>query len=256
MPLVADNLPVEGEVLCEGCGYRLHNLPDGALCPECGKPAAESTSASPRKLPHWERPPSGPERGSTLSRSLPARWLRTSADVLLSPSRFFSTLLTRGDPRGSIGYARLTWIVCSAILGFAGVLHLDWILTSIGARGVDALLILAGPILPSAIYLLFEGLTKLVAWLTKLEGAYWGYRLPTPAVLRALHYLSAQMLPIALAGLATVGGFRLAWKLKWADASLTSSTYLYTLSAVVVLGSLYVFWQYTRAMRKIMWANV
>ena len=39
-------VPAETDILCAHCGYALNGLPQTGLCPECGEPIADSTTAS------------------------------------------------------------------------------------------------------------------------------------------------------------------------------------------------------------------
>src|SRR5689334_19352931 len=106
-------IPAEGDQLCEGCGYVLNGLPAGSRCPECGKPADESSPAL-RHPPAWELPerPGGPL----------AAFLRTTAELLLRPTRFFRTLTPAVQTaRGarSVNFARIHWAIAGVLLGSA-----------------------------------------------------------------------------------------------------------------------------------------
>jgi hypothetical protein len=69
-----------------------------------------------------------------------------------------------------------------------------------------------------------------------------------------MHYHAAHYLPVALVAFATVAGYRLALLRGWASAE-SGVTYLYVLSAEVVLAAIYLFKTYWTAMRNLMYAN-
>ena len=248
MPLVADNLPAANDLLCEQCGYLLNGLPDAGNCPECGTPVAGSTTASPRRPPAWE----DPSAGSALR-----RWRLTSLWALVTPSHFFRRLQTRRDDPRSRRFAMTHWLISSLLLGLSAALHGEW---SFGqyplGRGWSAwtttLVALASA---GVAFVLFTQLTKLVALFTYWEARYWGYRLPQRVVLRALHYHSVHFLPVSLAGLLTVAGWRVALQRGWLTFAY-APVYLYIISGLVVLSAGYVFGIYVLAMRRIMYANV
>src|SRR5687767_13760659 len=104
-------IPAEGAMLCEGCGYILDGLPNGAKCPECAKQMDES-------LPDLRRPPAWEERG--------AFW-ETTREVIFRPKRFFRSLNTRGELKRSGGFARWHWIFVALLLTFTEWLQLSWI---------------------------------------------------------------------------------------------------------------------------------
>src|SRR5688500_7673866 len=93
-------VPADGSMLCEGCGYILDGLPNGANCPECAKTMDESR-AEPRRPPAWE------ER---------AGFWATTRQVILRPAAFFRRLKTRGDVTKSRQFARRHYILTALLL--------------------------------------------------------------------------------------------------------------------------------------------
>ena len=255
MPQAAAIIPADSDVLCEGCGYVLSGLPTGpgseTRCPECGKPAAES-AATLRQPPAWER--AGEGRGAF------ARFIDTTAAVLLRPRQFFRTLNTRPRPEAagaSFRFAQIHWLLSSLLLGIAAAGHFSWYLyLGGGPAGTSQtrtqLLLAAGAVLASYAFLLL--LTRLAARLTTWEAAYRGLRLPLSVVNRGLHYHAPHYLPVALATAVTVVGYQ-ALLSQQLISGLYGVTYLLVLCAEVVMAAFYLFKTYWIAMRNMMYAN-
>lgn len=238
-------VPLETDILCEHCGYGLNGLPDTGLCPECGEPIADSTTADRRTLPPWE---SG--EGSTWS-----RFFRTSEGVILSPPTFFRHLQTRPAHDHSAAFiSRQHWL-CSILFGITAACHSDIVdlIPSYGNTIFDAY----GLLIPVFILLARGSLwaiTRLATSLTAWEGTYWGYRLPPAVVRRVMNFHSAQLLPVAIAALITVGGYWLLLAVGVLDGRWTV-TYLAVISIEVLIAAGYLFRTYWIAMKNVMYAN-
>jgi hypothetical protein len=245
MSRVARIVPAENDVLCEACGYTLNGLATSGNCPECGTPIAHSTFEDRRELPAWERGDRRTQR----------RFLITTAHVVFRPTNFFRTLATRVEGSGSERFAMLHDIAASLLFALAGTIHLSWYVREIVGRPVRfPFEPFAGVVLWVATYLALEGVTRLAAKLTAWEAAYRGIRLPYPGVLRAMHYHAAHYLPVALVACLTIGTYQVMWQ-TGAVSAFTATSYLYILSAEVILGAIYLFQTYWIAMRNTMYAN-
>jgi hypothetical protein len=242
-------IPAEGAQLWEGCGYVLNGLPAGSRCPECGKPSDESSPAL-RRPPAWELPerPGGPV----------AALLRTTAELLFRPTRFFRALtpgvLTAQGAR-SVSFARIHWTIAAVLLGTTAWAHMDWYVTLGGTRQFEVfrqIPLLVGAWVAAYVFLVV--LTHVAARLTTLEAGYRGLRLPLKTVLRGLHYHAAHYLPVGVLAAGTVLGYQLALWRGWASGT-SGAMYLYVLSAEVVVTAAYLFSTYWTAMRNLMYAN-
>ena len=103
-------------------------------------------------------------------------------------------------------------------------------------------------------WLTLKTITKLASYLTRLEGAFWGYRMPAIAVRRAMHYHSAQLLPVAVVFFVYMIGYRTLQDLGVFQVT-AQVPYLYILSGLVVVAAIYLFRTYWIAMKNIMYAN-
>jgi hypothetical protein len=234
-------IPAEGAMLCEGCGYILDGLPNGARCPECAKPMEESR-AGLRRPPAWE------ERG--------AFWA-TTAEVIFRPNRFFRSLNTRGALKRSSGFGRRHMLLTTALLAITAWLQLSWIdLTPISRRSDQLWLgmIIEIGLIGGATFVVLILTTRLAGWSTAWEAGYRGLRLPRGVVDRGLHYHSAHYLPVALMAFVTVAGFRL---LMWHDPyyALWGTWYIYVLAGEVFVAAAYLFKTYWIGMKNMMFAN-
>ena len=233
-------VPAETDILCAHCGYALNGLPQTGLCPECGQPIADSTTADPRTLPPWE----------TTDGTATQRFLSTTKQVITNPATFFRTLATRGDENVSRGFADAQHWLSAALLGIASAFHMDlfWSTT------VNHFALIAALPLVMITWAMLKGITKLASYLTRLEGTFWGYRMPQVAVRRAMHYHSAQLLPVAVASFLLIVGYRILAATGIVSV-MSQVPYLYTLSVLVVVAALYLFRTYWIAMKNIMYAN-
>lgn len=243
MPRAA--VPVETDILCESCGYTLNGLPDDSRCPECGDPIAQSTAAAGRSLTGFEQ------------RTGASSFVMTTLAVLLRPTRFYRGLLTRVSHPAASWFARRHRLIASFFFTLTALGHLIWLestglrpLTGRDLNGTILLFIIAW----TGLYYLMGGLTRLAAWLSSMEGAYWGMRLPGPSVRRCLCYHSACYLPISVLAATIVWGYR--WLILGGVVTRSSGMiYLYTLSGAVIVSAGYLFYMYMIAMRQTRYAN-
>lgn len=248
MALVASQPPDEGMKLCEGCGYILDGLPADNRCPECGKPAAQSTDPQLRRLPAWETSPS------------PVTFIASSYQVMVHPARFARHLLTRRDTWSSWWFAAFWQGVCALTLGLAVLRHAEWLELRGGwtPAWIPLWLITVYALFKVFsvlwIYLLLAAVTEVAGRLTAWEARMRGLRLPLVAVRRALRYHSVHLLPVSLLALATAWGYTLLLE-KRIVTSAADSVYVYVLCAQVLAGAGYLFLSYWAMMRNIMYAN-
>jgi hypothetical protein len=238
-------IPADGDLLCEGCGYVLNGLPAGANCPECGKPADESS-------PSLRRPSIWDERSG---RSAVAAFLQTTGDVLFRPTHFFRTVTPQPNGPAALRFAQIHWAVAAVLLGTAAMTHYDWFMTLGGSDHVHPfarLLMLLCTC--AAAFMLLLTLTHVAAALTAWEARYRGLRLPIAVVLRGLHFHAAHYLPVALVACGTVLGYQLALAREWVSGT-SGTSYLYVLCIEVVISAAYLFSTYWTAMRNLIYAN-
>jgi hypothetical protein len=243
MARVAPIVPAEDDILCERCGYTLNGLPATGNCPECGEAIAKSTVDAGRNPCAWDVAQS---RASFVS---------TSVAVIFRPTRFFKTLTTRGDVRVARDFARMYWLLCALLFGFAAALHAQWYWGfNTGQRLNIVLRILLPTVLIALTYLTLDLVTSLAAKLTNWEATYRGLRMPMSPVRRAMYYHAAHYFPVALLAFITVFGF-VEFSTNGILSPAYATKYLYVLCIEVLLGAGYLFHTYWIAMRKMMYAN-
>jgi hypothetical protein len=237
-------IPAETDVLCESCGYVLNGLPPDSRCPECGRPAAESDPAL-RTPTAWEQTAGDgfPSAGAFLS---------TSAAVLFRPSRFYRKLATRTDSPLATTFAQIYWSIAAVFFGLAAWAHATWFIFHDPGTQLN-LLACVGVAALAYIFLVLTN--RLAAWLTHWEASYRGLRLTLPVVRRGLQYHAVHYVPVAIAAAVTVVLYGHLVRRGRLDPTTTTTFYLYTLSAEVILAALYLFVTYWAAMRNMMYAN-
>jgi hypothetical protein len=238
------SVPAETDTLCEHCGYGLNGLPTGGLCPECGQPIADSTTDDGRTLPAWE---SGGSRWS--------RYFRTTRGVVLTPADFFRHLQTRVEHDESGSFVSMQHGVAAVLLGLTAAIHFD-AMGLFQSNGTSEIVFLSifSPFLMILTYLSLTGVTRIASTLTRWEGNYWGYRLPAKAVRRVMNYHAAQMIPVSIAALLTVGTYRLLRGFGLLDG-LWDIKYLVAICIEVLVAAAYLFRTYWIAMKNVMYAN-
>jgi len=238
------SVPAESDILCESCGYTLNGLSDSGNCPECGNPIAGSTIEDGRKVSDFEAAPTR------------QTFLRTTAHVLFTPRAFFRKLSVRANaqPAAQFEYA---WIRLAALLFFLAMLgHVIWmgrIEVFTGTPRLIVTAIVAALGYPIVLFLLLL-VRRIASALTSLEARYWGMRLPLPVVTRAMQFHTPHYAPVGLLAVVVTWGYQLLLAARLVGFE-TGSTYVYTLSAAVVVSAFYLFHTYWIAMRNIMYAN-
>ncbi len=233
--------PDLSDTLCEACGYRLNGLPENGNCPECGQPVADSTIASPRRDPMWE---TSPRTGL----------FHTLKQVLLRPNHFFRTLALHEQTPQS----RKLGIICIAVAAWMNMktIAVHYFITIYLSVAPDWLLPLW--VLPIVVlvlsFLAWWGVIQLVGYLTTLEGAFWGMRLPRPIVKRVLQYWSVHVAGTSIV-MAFIPIIFLLILVSDRDAGLHMVKYLYVLSGAVIVAAIYLFRIYWIAMKAIMFGN-
>ncbi len=235
--------PSELDLLCEQCGYVLNNLPPDGRCPECGGLIAES-SPSLRAPSAWEQ---------TLTRDWRA-FLATTLQVIFVPSQFFRSLAIHVPEDRSGSFALIHGAIASLLLGAAGAVHFEWLLTLTGRPrvfpwGVSCVL------LAILTFVTLAGVTLIAARLTHWEATYRGLRMPLPVVRRALRYHAAHYLPVAIVTCLVVLGFHELVQRRYIDAASHDLHYIYTLGATAIVAAIYLFYTYWIGMRNLMYAN-
>ncbi|MBC7782902.1 MAG: hypothetical protein H7144_03605 [Burkholderiales bacterium] len=240
-----DPAPESTDILCEECGYLLNGLPDTGNCPECGSPVARSTTQSPRRLPAWE--------DDTIASGV-ARFQRTAIPVLLHPRRFFVTLAVREADRRSRKFMLFALALATYLNTKTILVH--YAMTALIAPPVEWLpsWLLLLLVMPVAIFAVWWVTLELVAYLSAMEGKYWGYRLDRRHVRRAIQYVSIHIPVASVLPMLTVTGYAIMLGLT-RDNGRFMAEYLYVLSGCVVVTAVYLFRVYWLAMRGIMFAN-
>jgi hypothetical protein len=240
----AATIPAETDVLCEHCGYVLNGLPPGSNCPECGRPAADSDPGL-RAPTAWEQTAAEGDSSATA-------FLATTAAVLFRPTRFYRTLATRIDTPQAVTFGQIYWILSSLLLSLAAYAHAAWFIFGDVRTRLDAFKWLALAV-PTFLFVVLMNL--LAARLTHWEASYRGLRLTLRVVRRGLYFHAVHYLPVALVAAVTVLAYGSCVWHGWLDPVRTTSYYLYTLCAEVVLAAVYLFKTYWTAMRNMMYAN-
>jgi hypothetical protein len=247
-------IPDVTALLCEGCGYTLHQAPPEGNCPECGMPISESRPEL-RHVSAWEdRQDYGAIRGFAV----------TTARALFTPRSFFRGLSIPGSTletsrvstfRSSQVFGHVYRLLSAVLLGVTASVHFDFLALSQSPRGLTQIPGLTAAIATAFAWVSVELLILAVVRLTAWEAAYRGLRLPRAVVARALDFHAVHLVPPALLGLVTVLAYD---ALMSRDANLAGEwimTYIYTLSGEVIVSAGYVFVTYWIAMKNLMYAN-
>lgn len=244
------SIPQATDILCEHCGYGLNGLPTDGRCPECGEPIADSTVDDGRAMSPWES-----SEGSPLQ-----RFVRTTRQIILTPAVFFRHLQTRPAHDASPSFASRQHWLNSIVFGVTGAIHaeimglFDFNLLDLPSNAQWLFAIAAVPVLVVLVRLSLRLITSLASTLTRVEGGYWGYRMPGDAVRRVMNFHTAQLLPVSLLALFTVATYSV---LRRTDIlnGLYDVRYLVVISIEVLIGAGYLFRTYWIAMKNIMYAN-
>jgi predicted RNA-binding Zn-ribbon protein involved in translation (DUF1610 family) len=249
MPFRAETTPVESDLLCESCGYLLNGLEthDASQCPECGERLETSLDPAGRKL-------SPIEQGWNL-----ANFWATTRQVWLRKRKFFRETITRRESVEVTRFGQTHRWIAATLFGIAAAAHLaymaetrlwllKWSIVSV------AMILVATPALTLLAAGLLHLVTRLAIIATAAESKFWGMRLPTNVLTRAMDFHAANYLPVAALAVLITVGYRVALAFGWLDA-LSGVPYLVTLCVAVVLGAVWLFESFVAAMRRIRLAN-
>ncbi|MFN7021998.1 MAG: hypothetical protein ACK4WH_11820 [Phycisphaerales bacterium] len=165
MPAIDPSI-VESTLLCEDCGYVIESVGEGGVCPECGRPVADSLPSRRTGTPYQSHP------GIRT-------WLGTLLVTIRHPVGVWGTVVIGG---GTDNKLLFTTLIAAAI----GVMLPPAALVSLLIPGGIVLVVLfAGPLSVMAITLVLYWLTRIEEWGIGYFGSRRGWRL-TPAVARTI----------------------------------------------------------------------
>jgi len=182
--------------------------------------------------------------------------IKTTAEVILRPARFYRSLATRGSRDRSARFAQIHYALASLFFGIAAWLHFDWVSTaSTTLRIGDKVPWWDAVLLAVACFAFLVLMIRLAAWLTNWEATYRGYRLPLNVVQRGLDYHAAHYLPVAVIAVLSVLIYRILLLQFPSRGVEWGMKYLYVITAEVILAAGYLFKTYWTGMRNMMYAS-
>lgn len=225
-------------MLCERCGYEIEGLEDQALCPECGRPLADSSPEITRPGSAWQRALSGRPSGVMRAMSLVPAAVVTLGAVVLNPPGTMRRVRIDADGMRLLTFANIT--IAAAVLASATHGAIREFVLDVWPSGLGSPAALFGPTLRPVFavatlamwFVLFVSLTRIERFGVRFFSKRRGWRVSaTVALVVTAH---ASFLWIAAAGLAVLGPSVVAWL---SDA-LPLSVSRYLIGTKVIAGPL------------------